>query len=1079
MNKSLSLCLALCSISFCLFSQSTFRSPSNPMYWKNKLPYVGYWQQDVAYKIEASIDELTDIVVGTEHLTYYNNSPDTLYYVYFNLYQNAFQPDSYLDDLQRNNGEKVKYGKYEKAKESTLIDGMANDGLRIKYQLDNTVMKVLLNKPLYPNSSTVFDIRFRTFFDAGSTRRRMKKIKVGTLTHYNGCQWYPKICVYDRKSGWNTDQHLNREFYGDFGSFDVELTFAWNYIVEATGMLMNESEVLPDSLKEKLQIRNFKDKDWGRRANFVSAYNKNERKTWKYHADNVHDFAFTADPTYRIADTVWNGIHCVAICQESHATGWQNAAEYCAKIIKCFSEDFGMYEYPKMVVADAGDGMEYPMITMDGGKEPEYHSLLIHEIGHNWFYGMLGNNETYRAMMDEGFTQFLTAWGMEHIDADTIPYYNEGKFIRKFHENSLARDQRVYNSYLSDATIHEDEPINTHSDMFNGALGQGGGYRHVYAKTSTMLYNLQYVLGDSVFHAAMRHYVSQWKMCHPYPEDFRNSVIQFTHIDLNWFFDEWMETTKRLDYKIVSVKRDTIPDGYKIKLRRKERMQMPIDLRIVSKDHKNYDFNIPNTWYQKSLTQPLDSHTRAEFVGGGTTLPKWYGWDKLKSTYTAHVVIPTGIRNVIIDPSDRLADVNAYDNRWHGNTKVRFDSHLFNVYDRSYYRLWLRPDIWYNSYDGFQIGIHAHGDYMNVKHKFELTVWFNTHLLQGGAYKYSDADKASAGWLSYTFNYITPILGKYERRLYFTFRSSWVAGYEMYNIGVTKGFEHNFSVSASLRATTRVKTVWKDYLINPDEWSTYWDSPNKINASVNLFGSYSYFKPISNGRLTLALRSAMLGNSSNYHYAAFDFINHLKLWKLDFHSRVFARIGTGTNLPSESALYYAGANGEQMMENKYMRAAGFTPQEWGGYGATINHLHYGGGLDLRGYSGYSIMEYDKYGVAMPAYKGQSGFAVNGELDFNRIVPIKNEKLKRYVGLNTYFFGDMGAISYTDSRGEQELSQMRFDGGVGAALTIKYIGLENMRPFTIRFDVPFLISNPPAADPINAKFRWVIGINRAF
>ncbi len=1072
--------------SFNSVAQNSFRSPYNPMYWKNKIPFAGYWQQDVAYKIKANIDEATDIVGGEEQLTYFNNSPDTLYFVYFNLYQNAFQPGSYLDDLQKNNGEKVRYGKYEKAREGTIIDQMSSANKPLKTKLDNTVMKVFLDKPLYPNQSTTFNIKFRTFFDNGSTRRRMKKYKASDgSTHYNGCQWYPKMCVYDRKSGWNTDQHLNREFYGDFGSFDVELTFSANYVVEATGLLQNEKEVLPDTLKAKLQIRNFKDKKWDEKASVITPYKSDQRKTWIYHADNVHDFAWTADPTYRIADTIWNGIHCVGICQEPHASGWQNSAVYCAKIIKCFSQDIGMYEYPKMVVADAQDGMEYPMLTLDAGRNPEYHSLLVHEIGHNWFYGMLGSNETYRAMMDEGFTQFLTIWGMEHIDGDSVkPGRNKNKYVQHFSEPSTTRDARAYLGYLRDATLYNDEPINTHSDMFNGALGQGGGYGHVYNKTSTMLYNLQYVLGDSVFKAAIRHYVAQWKICHPYPEDFRNSVIQFTHIDLNWFFDEWMETTKNIDYKIASVQKGKEKDQYKIKLKRKGRMQMPIDLRVISKNDSIYDYLIPNTWYEKDLHQKLDlPHTKAEFQSSrDTVLPKWYGWDKLQPAYTATVTIPGGVKNVIIDPSERLADINDYDNRWHKNVEVRFDSHILPPPSWKKYRIWMRPDLWYNSYDGFKLGYNMKGSYFNVKHKFEFTIWFNTHLAQGGAYHYSDADLKQAGWVSYMFSYSTPITRSTSnlRSTSFYFQSRWLDGYEMYKFGIIKNFPANFSLDLHFKGFTRHNQTWSNYLVNQNEWSTYWDGPNRFNASLNLSGTYNYAKTIAAGSVTAHLRSATLSATSNYHYLEITHINRLSLWRLDLRTRVYARLGTGDNLPSESALYAAGANEEDMMDNKYMRAAGFAPQQWSGYGSDVNHLQYGGGLNLRGYAGYAMTEMDKYGQAVYAYKGASGFAVNGELDFNRIVKVKNQKLKDIFTLNTYLFGDMGAMGYTNSHNEQELSQLRFDAGAGLALTIKKWGfLQDIKPLTFRFDVPFVISSTPYAVQQYVKFRWVLGISRAF
>jgi aminopeptidase N len=228
------------------------------MYWKNKMPFAGYWQQDVAYHIQASIDEGSDIVGGEEQLEYSKDSPDTLRFVYFNLYQNAFQPGSYLDDIQKNNGVKVRYGKYEKAKEGTLIDKITSGDILLRTQLDNTVMKVFLDKPLAPNESVTFDIKFRTFFDTGSTRRRMKKYKAYGYTHYkmavNGTQRYVSTTV--RAAGTLTSTSTGN-LDGDYGSFDVELTFASNYVVEATGILQNEKEVLPDTLKAKLQNQKF------------------------------------------------------------------------------------------------------------------------------------------------------------------------------------------------------------------------------------------------------------------------------------------------------------------------------------------------------------------------------------------------------------------------------------------------------------------------------------------------------------------------------------------------------------------------------------------------------------------------------------------------------------------------------------------------------------------------------------------------------------------------------------------------------------------------------------------------------
>ncbi len=1065
---------------------NNFQSAKNPLYWKNKKPFEGYWQQDVHYSIKAAVDETTDIITGREQLTYYNNSPDTLYYVYFNLYQNAFQPGSYLDNLQENNDAHISYGKYERQKLGTVIDEITNkDSLTLVTKLDNTILKVFLDVPIAPGSAKVFNIKFRSFYDAGSTRRRMKRYKTWGANHYNGCQWYPKICVYDRKSGWNTDQHLNREFYGDFGTFDVELTFASNYVLEATGVLQNESEVLPDTLKKKWDIYNFKDKKWDSAPSVITPYNKDERKTWKYHAENVHDFAFTADPSYRIHDTIiypgranGQGVRCVAIVQEPHAPGWQNAADYLAKIIATFSRDFGVFEYPKIVVADAADGMEYPMLTLDGGRDVEYRGLLVHEVGHNWFYGMLGNNETYRAMMDEGFTQFLTAWGMEAIDGDTVVYRfgpKTGRYYKRFFEPTKVRESKCYYGYISDAAIYNDEPLNTHSDGFNGALGQGGGYRHVYMKTATMLYNLQYVMGDSVFSAAMKHYVAQWKFAHPYPEDFRNSVSQFTHIDLNWFFDEWMETTKNIDYKIGCIKKGEFKDQYIIKLKRKGRMQMPVDLQVTSKNDSVYNFYIPNTWWQKP-----EFDKNADTVHF-QTLPKWYGWDKLQPAYNATVNVPGGIKNVVIDPSERLADINMLDNRKHGNVELRFDSHIYPPASSKKYRMYMRPDVWWNAYDGFKVGVNANGSYMGVKHAFSLTVWINTHIAQGGKrYNLDSDERRKAGYFSYRFDYSNAI-DNVMKNTTFYFHSQWLDGCEMYKIGLTKRFPSDFSADVNLKAFTRNRGEWRNYLLYPGEWDAVWTSNKKFNVSLNLSATYTYNRPKFNGYITAHLRSAGLTSAFNYNYLELTNILKASAWKFDFRTRVYGRYGTGKDVPAESALFVAGGNPEEMMDSKYYRSAGFVPQSFANsYKADINHLHFGGGLNLRGYAGYLVPEKDKNGVIMPAYKGNSGFAVNAEVDFNRLVPVKNQKLKSIFQLNTYLFADAGAIAYVNSSNNQQLSQIRTDAGAGLALTIKRWGvLQGIKPLTFRFDVPFFISHSPYVNQQHFAFRWVVGISRTF
>ncbi len=1041
---------------------NTYRNADNPYYWKNRLPYAGYWQQDVYYDIKANIDETTDIIDGKEQLTYWNNSPDELSFVYFHLYQNAFQPGSYLDNLQEANKVKAAYGKYEREKKGTEIGSITINGKACKTLLDNTILKVFLNEPLKPGASLQFAIDFKTYFDYGSTRRRMKAFNAFGFKHYDGVHWYPRISVYDAKFGWDTQQHLGKEFYGDFGAYDVELTFADNFVVEATGNNTNAAEVMPDDLRNKLDIVNFKEKKWNSAPSVVIPYDKLKRKTWIYHAENVHDFAFTADPTYRIDEVSWNKIKIVALVQEPHASRWLNAAAYTSKVIKTYSRDFGMYAYPKMVVADARDGMEYPMLTLDGGEEPGYRGLFAHEVGHNWFFGMVGNNETYRAMLDEGFTQFLTAWAQQKIDGDTaVVAPSKSNYVEKFTRDELVMDKVVYNAYTNDAARGTATPINIHSDDFNGALGHGGGYRNVYYKTATMLFNLQYVLGDTLFLDAMKNYFNQWKMCHPYVEDFRNSIIQYTKVDLNWFFDQWIETEKVIDYKIKCQKKSPKDgaDSYKITFERKGEMQMPIDFDVISKNDSTYHFHIPNTWFQKKVDEDV------------TILPKWTGWGLLNQKHTALVNIPGGIDDIIIDPSKRLADVNMLNNKKKGKLSLDFDHHVINNADRYHYELFLRPAIWYNRFDGAKVGAHLNGNYLKYKHLFDLTIWYASTLGENIADKNY---KAKTRRFSYALNYKNPT-DKISKNSAWYVSSRYLEGLTYNVIGIEKK-SNNLKTRyyAYAKSMFRKDSVDLVYLIYKELWDT-----NKFNNTINIGFDHQYQYRKGAGSVSMNLRTT--GLSSDYHYSQLTLtvINRTALGKFDLNTRFFAQYGAGSDVPLESQLYIAGANPEQLMENKFTRADAFVPSKWSGYGNTTNHFQYGGGLNLRGYAGYLAPVDDKTGNQTFAYRTNAGTSINVELGFDRLWKKGFKKIRNAIDYDMYLFGDAGLINYDKLKSYDIKNLLRADAGIGTAVSLKKFGPVFVNPLTVRFDVPFFLSATPYTDPDYLKMRWIISINKAF
>lgn len=1055
-----------------------YRSAENPYYWKNRKPNAAYWQQDVHYKIDAIIDDSTDIVNGREQLTYYNNSPDTLYEVYFHLYQNAFIKGSYLESLNLSNHFKQKFGKYEGAGKGTEVSSLTINGMPTVPEMDYSIMKVKLLFPILPNSSAQINMEFKTYFDdGGNQRRRMKMFRDGFGNkQYDGVHWYPRICVYDRKFGWETDQHLGKEFYGDFGQFDMSLTFPNHYIVEATGELQNEQDVLPAALRQKLDIKNFAQKPWEEKPSVIIARN-GTFKTWKFRAVNTHDFAWVADPSFRIGEVLLplpenpnKVVKCMALAQEQHAGKWQDAAFFCSKIIETYSRDFGTYAYPKMICADARDGMEYPMITLDGGSSPGYYGLFAHEVGHNWFFGMVGNNETYRASLDEGFTQFLTYWSMSRLIREPKKYHSTSKYFNYYYRPMSQMDQTFLYGYLRDAINENDMPLNTHSDDFNGALNHGGGYGHVYYKTATMLQNLEYVLGNDLFIKAMQHYFNQYKMCHPYFEDFRSSIIDYTHVDLNWFFDQWMETTKRIDYSLDGVKRMN-PEQVQLKFSRKGSMQMPVDFSVIGNDSTVSRFIIPNTYFAKS--------------DGSSVLPTWKGWGMLNQKHTVVINYNKDVKNVVIDPTHRLADINQLNNSLRCPVLFTFDHQISNPADRLHYILKWRPDVWFNNYDGIKVGLHLNGHYLNQKHVFKLSVWYNTGVLSS-----YDANTYAQSSKIYPIHYSASYKNRIGKFLDMSFQTRMLDGLFVNKIGLEKTVENTvFRIYAKSMRRVQLYYLPGFQQVNIPGASFYPNisSYDQWNNTLNIEIEKNYNALRGNGRILMGLRSSALFSDFDYSSVYLNIIQNNKLSKLDIRTRLFAQYMTGNNAAPESQLYLAGANPEEMAENKYTRSAGILPADGFLYGGSLNHMQAGGGLNIRGYAGYLMpvnQQFDQYFL----YRGNSGAAVNLELDYGKFIPLKMGGLSKYFHIDSYLFMDAGVLKANNpailetqaGKKASLLTPVLASGGAGFALTLKHFGiLSEIKPLVLRFDMPLYLSNAPFTEGDNFKFRWLLGIQRCF
>lgn len=562
-----------------------------------------YFQQDVDYKIEVTLDDENHILRGQETIDYKNNSKDTLRFLLFHLWANAYKDDkSTYTEHEVANGDTKFY--YSKEEQRGFIDSLEfkvdNENVNISnFNNLEDVILVELNHPLLPNEHIEINTPFRLVIPEVFSR----------LGHdeqdYQISQWYPKPAVYDSK-GWHPLPYLDQgEFYSEFGRFDVSISVPQNYIVAATGNLQNESE------KQFLtQIKNDTTK-----RNIVS---DKEYKTLHFIQENVHDFAWFASKEYRIEETfvtLKNGhkVQCTSYFKPKNKKKYEGSSKIIAQTITNYSKLVGNYPYDYASIVDgtllAGGGMEYPMITVIGNvhDKTELQTVIVHEVGHNWFQGILGTNERDHAWMDEGMNSFY-----ENKVVNIIDNLNTEKKEDKI--QNLTKELNGNFIYQLSAKQQQDQIINSTSAEFT-SINYGGC---VYYKSAALFAYLESYLGIEIFNKAMQLYFETWKYKHPYPEDFRTIIESIAGKKLEWFFDDGLNSTKKIDYKIKVKKKD---NQYIISAKNKKDFKGPIPINAMIKD------SIAETkWiefpYHKAVSFTDNKNITAYKIDGKKTLPE-------------------------------------------------------------------------------------------------------------------------------------------------------------------------------------------------------------------------------------------------------------------------------------------------------------------------------------------------------------------------------------------------------------------------------------------------------------------------
>lgn len=539
----------------------------------------GYFQQRVDYTMDVFLDVKTHKLSGKQIAIYQNNSPDTLYEIYYHLYLNAFKPGSSMqvrgDVIKNGLGDRIRAMKPDEYGWTNVKYVKAN-GEEIDFEIFDTILKAKLKNPLAPGDSISLEMEFESQIPK-QTRRNGRDNREGI--DYSMAQWYPKICEYDFE-GWHADQYIEREFYGVWGNFDVKITLSSDYLVGATGVIQNPDEVLCGYELGAVDTVIFP-VQWKK--------TKSELKTWHFKAENVHDFAWVADRDY-IHEITWLSLGADTVIihllyQPDVYMLWRETGKFTREIIKLYSEWFYRYPYKSFTVAQAGDGgMEYPMLIMITGRRNRTSmiGILAHEIGHNWFYGLIGNNETKEAWIDEGGASFVTPRVFKKILGEKWKDFSGiNAFLRP--ESDIYGG---YRNYIRFSQLGYEEPVLLHSDFFRESVSYTNA---VYGKGASVFEMLEYVVGDSVFDKIMKEFFKEWAFKHPTTKDFERVAEKVSGMELDWFFDQWLKTTRRCDYAIEKFDgRWETKDGarkyvVKVKLRNRGQIVMPVDLYFISK----------------------------------------------------------------------------------------------------------------------------------------------------------------------------------------------------------------------------------------------------------------------------------------------------------------------------------------------------------------------------------------------------------------------------------------------------------------------------------------------------------------
>lgn len=570
-------------------------------------PGPKYWQNRADYKLDVKLNEATNEIAGTEILSYTNNSPLKLNFIWMQLDQNLFKTDSRGSAIiplngSRNGGGGQAFDAGYKIKSVKILSGAKNEkATPVEYLIEDTRMQLLLSKELAANGGNI-KIQIEYSFispEYGSDRMGIYNAKNGKV--FTVAQWFPRVAVFDDIIGWNTNPYTGPgEFYLEYGDLDISITTGSNMIVVSSGELLNASEVYTaEQLKRWAAAANSDKTVIIRSAQEVTdansrPKNKTELK-WHFKIKNARDAAWAASSSFIIDAAKINlpsgkkGLAISAYPLESDGDkAWGRSTEYVKSTIEYYSNKWYEYPYPAATaVAGTPGGMEYPGIVFCGARARQggLWGVNDHEFGHTWFPMIVGSNERLYGWMDEGFNTFINSLSAAN--------FNNGEYKSKVPQDK----NRIGAMYTAPGL----EPMLTYVDNYkernNGTLS--------YSKPGEGLTLLRdVILGEDRFDRALRAYINRWAFKHPTPDDFFHTIENVAGESLQWFWRGWFVNNWRLDVAVRSVKYNdstNFAKGAIITLDNLEKMAMPVILEVKTVSGKTDRIKLPVEIWQRNV----------------------------------------------------------------------------------------------------------------------------------------------------------------------------------------------------------------------------------------------------------------------------------------------------------------------------------------------------------------------------------------------------------------------------------------------------------------------------------------------